>query len=417
MPSSFTWLDYSEHERRRALDAIDLFREQGTLDELGIGTVRDALGDLLFPGISTIQTRAKYFLFIPWIYQRLEIGKIKSRDAARLARRHEIELIYELLKSDDTDGVIGKDAKAGLQRLPSSVYWAGLSVFGIRRFPGSLDQYHRSLDEYYRGRRHVHAAAEDGIVELFKPQLNWHDGLPPVPEDFPGGASLRLEQDEAEYLRQQMMSNVPGTFIAFLVDQGEWWERTDFPWEHPQVNECSRRVQDQLHHADLFSLLILGAALLYNLMLAEKRDAGQTETMGQSETLVDRYRNRLTQWYADIEARRPALNRWADSRAAFWEAIQRVNARIPVPTVHFVNTWIDLAIGVNRIDTLIESRPARELIHHRERRLKRALARLDNARALEMWRGAAGTQRLSYRWPQAQVILQDILRGRGKEAR
>lgn len=38
--SSFGWLDYSEHDRRRTLDVIDLFREKDTRDELGIGTVR-----------------------------------------------------------------------------------------------------------------------------------------------------------------------------------------------------------------------------------------------------------------------------------------------------------------------------------------------------------------------------------------
>lgn len=29
MPSNFTWLDYSEEEKRRALEVIDLFRKQG----------------------------------------------------------------------------------------------------------------------------------------------------------------------------------------------------------------------------------------------------------------------------------------------------------------------------------------------------------------------------------------------------
>jgi hypothetical protein len=65
MPSSFSWLDYSEQHRRQMLDVIDLFREQETRDELGIGTVRDAFADALFPGTSTIQTRARYFLFVP----------------------------------------------------------------------------------------------------------------------------------------------------------------------------------------------------------------------------------------------------------------------------------------------------------------------------------------------------------------
>ena len=96
MASTFAWLDHSESDRRKALDVVDLFREQDTRDELGIGTVRDALADSLFPGISTIQTRAKYLLFIPWIYQALEAGRTKSSDVARLARRHEIDLIYQL---------------------------------------------------------------------------------------------------------------------------------------------------------------------------------------------------------------------------------------------------------------------------------------------------------------------------------
>ena len=39
--SMFVWLDYSEHERRKMLDVVDLFREHDTRDELGIGSVRD----------------------------------------------------------------------------------------------------------------------------------------------------------------------------------------------------------------------------------------------------------------------------------------------------------------------------------------------------------------------------------------
>lgn len=73
--SSFTWLDTTERDRREALDLIKLFSEQGTVDELGVGTVRDAIADLLFPGTSTIQTRAKCFLLVPWVYLRLE-GRI-----------------------------------------------------------------------------------------------------------------------------------------------------------------------------------------------------------------------------------------------------------------------------------------------------------------------------------------------------
>src|SRR5688572_29553033 len=122
MPSALAWLDFSEHERRKALDVIDMFRERDARDELGIGTVRDALSDVLFPGVSTIQTRARYFFFIPWLYQSLERKKGAATDTERLARKDEIRLIDGLADSGESDGVIGIDARATLKRLPSNVY-------------------------------------------------------------------------------------------------------------------------------------------------------------------------------------------------------------------------------------------------------------------------------------------------------
>jgi hypothetical protein len=85
--SQFDWLDYSEHERRKMLDIVDLFREHDTRDELGVGSVRDTFADLFFPGTSTIMTRARYFLLVAWIYQRLEKQRISSAQIAERARR------------------------------------------------------------------------------------------------------------------------------------------------------------------------------------------------------------------------------------------------------------------------------------------------------------------------------------------
>ena len=86
MPSTFTWLDHSEEQRRQMLDVLDLFREKGTVDELGLGTIRDAMADLMFPGTGAAQTRARYLLFVPWIYLRLAQMAKTQGDSARLAR-------------------------------------------------------------------------------------------------------------------------------------------------------------------------------------------------------------------------------------------------------------------------------------------------------------------------------------------
>jgi len=87
MMSAFVWLDYSEIERRKMLEVVDLFREHDTRDELGVGSVRDAFADMLFPGTRTIMTRARYFLLVAWAYQRLERLRVRSGEIAARARR------------------------------------------------------------------------------------------------------------------------------------------------------------------------------------------------------------------------------------------------------------------------------------------------------------------------------------------
>jgi hypothetical protein len=45
MTSTFTWLDYSEQDRRRMMDVVSLFTEPDMMDELGLGNARDAIAE------------------------------------------------------------------------------------------------------------------------------------------------------------------------------------------------------------------------------------------------------------------------------------------------------------------------------------------------------------------------------------
>lgn len=78
------WIDFSKEDRQKAFDVINLLSEQGAVDELGIGVIRDAFANYFFPGTSTIQTRAKYFLIVPYmltlVTRRSELGKLKASD-------------------------------------------------------------------------------------------------------------------------------------------------------------------------------------------------------------------------------------------------------------------------------------------------------------------------------------------------
>ena len=410
MSSTLSWLDYDESERRRALDVIDLFRERDTRDELGIGSVRDAFAEMLFPGTSTIQTRAKYFLFVPWTYLEMERRRTPSARAEARGRSEEIALINVLAESEDQDGVIGIEARGTLQRLPSNVYWLGLRTLGIRLFPGSQSQYHRQLDAYY-ARVNAYGGArsageEDGHAEY--PRPSWHPGLPPRPAEFPQVATLRLTREEAEYLRERILANAPGTLFAHLVGLSEPFAEADSPWAGAFVPELPERLARQIGHARLFSEVMNGAALLYNLMLAKAQD---------NEERVADYKGRLADWRDLLSGRLTELEAW--DRHEFWGIVDTNSPRIHPATRRFIDDWLDVAanLGILGGNGGIErNESALKLISQRERSIKRNRARLHNQRALELWSGDAGTAPLSYRWGQARTIVLDILEGLTKES-
>lgn len=396
MPSSFTWLDYSEQERRKMLDAIRLFKDQNTVDELGIGTVRDRFADLLFPGTGTVQTRARYFLFVPWLYLSVERRKIPSSAVTGKARDEELNLIEVLAQSDDGEGTIGVLARRKLKRLPSSIYWQGLGSWGIRLFQGSQDQYHRSLDSLYESKQRLQLTDDKEPVGPGW-HSNWHPAIPSSPREFPRHVSLRLTQPEAEYLRECILASAQRTLLAFLVDRGQLVEDTDFPWEHHQFQQFPVHVQGQLDQARNFSEVIHGAALLYNLMLAQAK---------QNDELEEEYAERLGEWSANIETRHTWLMKW--DRDRFWELVTSGNQRVPHLTQVFINSWIDLVLSLKEPEIQAQ-KSARQMIQERERQLKKSLARLSNQRSLELWNGEAGTRQLDYRWAGSQTIIRDIL--------
>ncbi len=400
--SAFVWLDYSESERRKMLDVVDLFREHDTRDELGIGSVRDAFADMLFPGTSTIMTRARYFLLVAWTYQRLEKVRAKSGEIATRARRAELDLVEPIERSDDNDGNIGKVAKTALKRLPSSVYWQGLSVWGIRSFRGAQTQYHRGLDRYYAQlTRHGGRASERDLEHDDVISPNWHAGLVPPPSDFPRECSLSLTQREGEYLAERIRLSpaCSGSLLAELVAQRRRTADVPFAWEHPHCGKLPQKLREMLDHGQNFSEVMHGAPLLYNLVLAEqaRRDEG-----------VAKYRQGFGKWARSLAARSRVLAQW--NRNRFWELVRSVNPRITNPTYEFVNTWWDLALAGDAA-RLCDSPTSRLLIRERERRLKKSLARIDNPGAQELWTGDSGTAQLEFRWLISQRLLGDIFDG------
>lgn len=396
MSSSLTWLDYSDRERRQVLDMIDLFSERDTRDELGIGSIRDGFADRFFPGTSTIQTRVRYFLLIPWIYRDVERGSGGRAGAGERARKAELSLIDALVASDDSEGTIGQQARRSLKRLPSDVYWQPMARWGIRLFPGSREQYHRRIQSIDSLASSAVRTDDGEPIDGATRSPAWDPSLPEPPPEFPGEASLRLTAGDSEYLTERILSTAPDTLLAWLVREGHPTEPVTFAWDHPQVAELPDDMGEELHHGHLFSESMQGSALLYNLLLAER---------AQDEARVDEYSARLAEWAGRLRLREAALARW--SRERFWEIVGRLPARVPPPTRDFVDRWLDIAMVDPELVNSDER--TRRLVADREVAVKGGQARLKNDRALELWGGAAGVAQLDFRWGVAQRHVRDIL--------
>lgn len=396
--TSFTWLDYSEHERRQALELIDLFREDETRDELGLGTIRDCFADLFFPGTSTIQTRARYFLFTPWVYQELERKRTPSHQAADFARRIQGRLRDALIEGSEELGVIGYRAGLHVQRLPSSVYWYGLRAWGILRFEGTESDYRRYLDAFYRRREGVEQA--DGGESLDASPMNWDPHLPRPPLDWQTSTSFTVTREEAEYLYQRIAQRAPDSLLAhLLISRQTIADEDKFAWQVNYHLPLPMKLAEQLTHAQNFSEVMHGAALLYNLLLARQQAGGKH---------IPRYLDRFGQWWDRLMSRRLELHAW--DRQGFWRLIEDQRARVRTVTRAFVNAWLDLAMRASSLEAITEAATAEQLIIDQEHAIKPGRARLGDHRATERWEGASGSAQLDFRWNRpVRAIVNDIL--------
>lgn len=402
MSSAFGWLDHSEQQRRQMLEIVNLFREKGTLDELGIGVIRDGFADHFFPGTSTLQTRARYLLFIPWIFQRLESDRVPSGQFDRRARQVQADLVRALMAGGESEGVIGITARGAILRPPSELYWTALRVLGIFRFGGSFGSYVASLDAHYRADRTL-LRSDDGELLDAIPRA-WHAGLPAAPPDLMASTTFALTRPEGDYLRERIITEQRHTILAAFAMDGTGVEKVNTPWVHPARGSLAPDLRRDLEAGELFSLVIQGAYLLYNVMLA---DASVAAGMTAREQLPARYRDMLSQWSDEMAAHDARLAAW--DLAGVWDVMARRQRPIPLRTRRFVEQWLDIAL--HRRAGLADDHTARQLIHERERLLKRNLARLDHRRPLENWGGASSIGRLDYRWGNVRQILWDIQRG------
>ncbi|QFG69244.1 DUF6361 family protein [Ornithinimicrobium pratense] len=390
MASVLAWVDYSSAHRDQMDRLLDAFRDKGTVDELGIGTLRDTFSDHLFPGTSTLHTRARYLLFVPWAVTSTTPHRWPADRAERELRRLEGKLI-EALRSGDLDGgVIGRDAGATVQRLPSTVYWSALGAYDIRRCGHSIAQHLRFSTE-----RPPPSVDEDEDILHVRHRDPCFRQLPVPPDDWLQTANFTLSRAEAEFLRDRILDTCSERYLGWLV-QRDLPGNPERPWDPALTADLPAEISGVLAHARRFSRLHEGAPILYNLLLARLKDW---------EEGVERYTAQLEAW-ADDDETHQAVATWDEDD--FWSCVARAGWRHNVRTQSFVRSWVDL---VHHGADLVHGQAAEQLIRERETNLKGRRSRFVNPDALEAWEGGNGMGRMTFRWSEARQLVTDIRQG------
>ena len=390
------WIDFSDNDRKKTMDVLRLFQEQGAVDELGIGIIRDGFANYFFPGTSTIQTRAKYFFIIPYaMMDTVSDSHVTSvQQAFRRLDEIEKESAVILKNNSNEQGVIGATVlPKWVVRTPSTIYWNGLRTLGL--FNAGLLQ-NISISEYFRlaikQREEKKASAlgnrKEDSEENNKDDVNAGDFLfknfwhLPYAKNWKEELSINLTPNEADYLATKIKTSNPKSVFAFVIreniDIEKYVDFSSFSCDlKPKLDEDNASMMDL---ADRFNDFISIAQTRYNLILSNGNNKDAQNKWSEIEEHVSDYADRvdLDAIFASLHLHNPVLR----------DFLERFRAAV------INGDWVTADNAVIR----------------QEVRIKGARAKLKNKSKYpeEKW---IGGYKLDYRFTDARRLIMDIRKG------
>lgn len=193
------WTYLSRDALARAKSQMDE-ESMGVRDEIGFLTIHQRYADRFFPGTSVLHTRARYAVFVPWLFE--DVAGLTGPAAARALRERERVLAGRLREVGESQVIGGRVFPKPSSQPPSTVYWNALAVWGILR--PRPDGRTISRAQAHRLLKSAGAATDDDgqpFLSVAPPFVS----LPGRPDSWHGGAiSLRLATAEAAFLRERL---------------------------------------------------------------------------------------------------------------------------------------------------------------------------------------------------------------------
>lgn len=404
------WIDFSSEHREKVKTVIDLLHVSDVVDELGVGTIRDCFSDTLFPGISTIQTRAKYFVTLPRLLREYQAHQPHFR------RKHPLtdwlndqenkcmKCLYTNHRTDPQKGIIGVDfaeSPGEVQRKPSSVYWNGLRVFGLVKTKRSHAEFLRKfanpdapLLDLIKGDDDTKGDDQDAI-DVTSPVV-----APPTEDkEWKERLTLHLSLEEATFLAGQITTKVPSSLLGQMLMDSEIrkefvelapnWQFHEFCDEASFIADLDEPLRTAVYDARDFWQLLQGAHIRYNVLLQAKHG---------TKPRRKEFEERWDEWCETLNSFR--WDRWNTNR--LWELAVKHHRQVKHYTRQFVRCWIEeLQAGSHDLEQLDA------LVTQQERLNKGPRSRLKpNAEgAISEW---IGIDSIDYRYSQTRTIIRDI---------
>ena len=218
----------NKEEQTKVLQVLKLTSESVALDELGIGRIRDAFADLMFPGVSTLQKHIKYFSLMPQLYKKASQKKYNRISEVK----SEIIRLEKILTKNLYDGssvktgitgsdVIRKNQNVYVKYDPAYIYNSGLQTFEILRSPNLYEL-------IYATSKALHQTPQKLIDDNdeFDNDANEHAGIfqfcsfPCVDYDFTNSCSLDLTAEDKNFIIAHILSAKAcrGTLFRYLIE-------------------------------------------------------------------------------------------------------------------------------------------------------------------------------------------------------
>lgn len=265
------YINFSAEEQQLVHDVIQRMN-QGAIDELGLGRIRDAFSDEMFPGMSTLHKRAKYFVLLPALYDRISRKRITDRnEIPSLIRAGEINLTLSLLSgvegNPDKLGITG--SSIGVEKLeagkfvkitPTNIYLGALRYYGLVKDNDNLVTCIFRQSKINAENSQKRRLTSDEILE--DPDSNeTNSGVAYCFESFPGYSfdfvskiDLQLSESEAKILRdhiiQKCFHNGKDNLFSYILKHddikivGDFFDMQDSIHKFPDDVKELRDVYD-----------------------------------------------------------------------------------------------------------------------------------------------------------------------------